>query len=70
MKFRQADDRFELEFAALLEEQRSRASGQRLEMLHRDLAGTKEMLRVAVWPVLKSLKGLILEYERVSRSGV
>jgi len=70
MKIAQEIDKFEQEFAALLEEQRRHASGQRQEMLHRDLSGTKEMLRVAVWPVLKTLKGLILEYELVSRSGV
>lgn len=70
MKSGQANDRFEQEFEALVAEQKRHASGQRLEMLCKDLSSTKEMLRVAVWPVLKSLEGLILEYELVSRSGV
>lgn len=53
----------------LLEQQRA-AVGQRLEMLKKDLTGTKKLLEVTVWPVFKSLEGIVLEYEFVSSSGV
>jgi hypothetical protein len=60
---------FEKEFEELLKEQIRGASGQRLEMLQRDLTGTKKMLEV-LYPVLGTLVGLILEFEMVSLSGV
>ena len=61
---------FELEFAKFLDEQRRTATGTRLERLHKDLIGEKKMLETAIWPVLKSFEGLILEYEVISLSGV
>jgi len=61
---------FEKEFARLLEEQKRSAAGQRKEMLQRDLSGTYQMLKTVVWPVKKSLEGLTLELEVISRSGV
>ncbi|BBI31692.1 hypothetical protein [Cohnella abietis] len=60
---------FEKEFENLLKDQIRGASGQRLEMLQRDLTGTRKMLEV-LYPVLGTLDGLILEYEMVSFSGV
>ncbi|WP_127582260.1 MarR family transcriptional regulator [Paenibacillus koleovorans] len=61
---------FQLAFERLLQEQRAEASGQRLEMLHRDLTGTRKLLEVAVWPALKSLQGIVLEKELVTSNGV
>ncbi|WP_276353672.1 hypothetical protein [Cohnella caldifontis] len=60
---------FEQEFARFLAQQQAEASGQRLEMLKRDLTGTKKLLEVTVWPVMRSFEGLILEHEMVSTSG-
>ncbi|WP_239617459.1 hypothetical protein [Cohnella mopanensis] len=51
-------------------QQRESATGQRLEMLNRDLTGTKKLLEVVVWAVLKSFEGVTLEYEMVSSTGV
>jgi hypothetical protein len=39
-------------------------------MLYKDLTGTKKLLEVVLWPVLKSFDGLTLEFEVVSASGV
>ncbi|KRE75053.1 hypothetical protein [Paenibacillus sp. Soil750] len=61
---------FEKEYAIFWEEQVRHASGQRLEMLQRDLTGTKKLLEEALLPVLGSLDGLVLEYEMTSLSGV
>jgi hypothetical protein len=61
---------FEVEFEKFLQQQRESASGQRLEMLNRDLSSTKKLMEVVVWPVLKSFEGVILEYEIVSSTGV
>jgi hypothetical protein len=54
---------FEMEYEKFLQQQRELARGQRLVMLNRDLSGTKKLLEVVVWPVLKSFQGVILEYE-------
>jgi hypothetical protein len=61
---------FEQEFEKLLERERKSATGQRLEQLHKDLTGTKKLLEVLVWPVLKSFDEITLEYEVISTSGV
>lgn len=61
---------FEKEYEIFWEEQVRSASGQRLEMLQRDLTGTKKLLEEALLPVLGSLDGLVLEYEMTSLSGV
>ncbi|CAH1219580.1 hypothetical protein PAECIP111891_04930 [Paenibacillus allorhizoplanae] len=61
---------FEKEYDIFWEEQVRSASGQRLEMLQRDLTGTKKLLEVALLPVLGSLDGLVLEFEMTSLSGV
>ncbi|MBB6671663.1 hypothetical protein [Cohnella nanjingensis] len=61
---------FDRLFEAYVEEQKRSAAGQRLEMLGRDLTGTKKMLEVALLPALKSFNGLVLEYEMMSLSGM
>ncbi len=61
---------FESEYERFLSEQRKGASGQRLEMLHRDLTGTKKLLEKVVWPAMKSFEGFELEYEIVTTSGI
>lgn len=44
---------FEKEFEIFWEDQIMGASGQRLEMLHRDLTGTKILLAEVLFPVLE-----------------
>lgn len=61
---------FEAEFEKFLADQQREAVGQRLEMLKRDLTGTKKMLEVAVWPVFRSFEGFVLEHEIISQTGV
>ncbi len=61
---------FEKKYEAYWKEQVRGAGGQRLEMLQRDLTGTKKLLEVLLLPVLGSFEGLVLEYEMVSLSGV
>jgi hypothetical protein len=61
---------FEEEFERFLQEQQRSATGQRLEMLKRDLSGTIKLLETAVWPVMRSFDGLVLEQEMISISGV
>lgn len=61
---------FEKEYDAFWKEQVRGAEGQRLEMLKRDLSGTKKRLEKVVVPVLGTFKGIILEHEMVSLSGV
>jgi hypothetical protein len=60
---------FSQEFDQFLEQQKSQARGQRLEMLNKNLSGTKRMLEV-IWPALKSFYGITLEHEIVSSMGV
>lgn len=60
---------FEREFSKLLETEKKRASGQRLEMINKDLIGTIRMLEVTVWAVRRTLAGITLEKEIVNRSG-
>jgi len=61
---------FEQAFEKFLSDQREGASGRRLEMLNSDLTGTKKLLEVAVWPILRSFEGIVLEYEVANASGV
>ncbi|KIL37189.1 hypothetical protein SD71_00125 [Cohnella kolymensis] len=61
---------FEQEFEKFLDQQRRSASGARLERLHKDLTGEKQMLEVVIWPVLKSFDGITMEQEMVSTTGV
>ncbi|WNR43145.1 hypothetical protein [Paenibacillus roseipurpureus] len=60
---------FEKEFESFLKEQIKGASGQRLEMLGRDLTGTKKLLEEVLIPVLGTFDGLMLEFELLSLSG-
>ncbi|OCT15600.1 hypothetical protein A8709_16150 [Paenibacillus pectinilyticus] len=61
---------FEQEYESFWKAQVRNASGQRLEMLQRDLTGTKKLLEAVLLPVLGSLDDLILEYEMLSVSGM
>src|SRR5262245_29155759 len=61
---------FEEEFLVFWERQVKEADGQRLEMLQRDLTGTKLLLEKVLYPVLGTFDGLELEFEIVSLSGV
>ncbi len=61
---------FEQAFDRFLKEQQRQASGQRLEMLRRDMTGTKKLLESTLWPVMKTFDGMTLEYEMTSASGV
>lgn len=60
---------FEEEYETLYRKQLAEARGQRREMLERDLSATKKMLEV-VYPVIRSLTSVVLEYEMVSLSGI
>ncbi len=61
---------FEADFVRFLQAQQRKAEGRRLEMLKRDLTGTKKWLEAALRPVLKSFEGVALEHEVVSSSGM
>jgi len=61
---------FEPAYERFLQEQRGAATGRRLEMLGLDLFGTKKLLEIVVWPVLRSFRGIELEYPVVCASGV
>ncbi|RKP55176.1 hypothetical protein D7Z26_08120 [Cohnella endophytica] len=61
---------FDETFERFLAIQRDSASGQRLEMLNRNLEGTRKLLEVVVWPALQSYDGVILEQEMVGSNGV
>jgi hypothetical protein len=61
---------FERKYEELWRKQLQGARGQRLEMLHRDLTGTKKLLESVIIPVLGSFEGLILEHEMIGLSGV
>jgi hypothetical protein len=57
------------EYEVYWSEQVKNASGQRLEMLQRDLIGTKKLLDRVLLPVFGSFKDLILEHEMTSLGG-
>jgi hypothetical protein len=61
---------FEEKYEIFWNDQIMGASGQRLEMLQRDLSGTKKLLEKVLLPVFGKLEGLILEYEILGLSGV
>jgi len=60
----------EREYNQLLEEQISQASGMRLEQLKKQGEGERKLLVDIVWPVRKSLKGITLEKEIITLTGV
>ncbi|MDQ6420291.1 hypothetical protein RB620_12680 [Paenibacillus sp. LHD-117] len=51
-------------------EQKQDADARRLEMLERDLLGTKRMFSEVLWPVFSTLDGFQLEHRIVGGSGV
>ncbi|MBB6732181.1 hypothetical protein [Cohnella zeiphila] len=57
-------------FEGFLEQQKRTATGQRLEMLGKDLSGTRKMLETVLIPVLGTSQQLILEHELVASSGM
>ncbi len=57
------------EIDAFVESQIRSASGRRLEMLKKDLTGTKKLLKELLYPVFQSFDGFILEYELISQNG-
>lgn len=63
------DKVFVKQFDKFLVEQKRGATGQRLEMLNRDLTGTIKMLEV-LWPVFQTFEGIVLEYEIIGPGGV
>ncbi|WP_217596351.1 hypothetical protein [Cohnella sp. GbtcB17] len=68
--FRGKTDRADSIVAAFIEKQRRSATGQRLEMLQRDLSGTIKLLTDLLLPVFGSLEGFHLEYEMIGTNGV
>lgn len=69
-EFREKTDRADSVVAAFIEKQRRSATGQRLEMLQRDLSGTIKLLTDLLLPVFGSLEGFHLEYEIIGTNGV
>lgn len=63
------DSKFEQAYHAFLERQKHLATGMRLEMLNRDLTGTKKLLEV-LWAVFGKFDDMELEFEQMSTSGV
>jgi hypothetical protein len=60
----------EREYKQLLEEQIRHATGMRLEQLQKQGEGERKFLVEILWPVRKSFKGIILEKEIVTLTGV
>ncbi|MEK3881693.1 hypothetical protein [Paenibacillus sp. PL2-23] len=61
---------WEREFNLFLEQQKRAANARRLEMLEKDLLGTKKLLKEVIWPVFCSFDGFELEYELKGVNGV
>ncbi|BBI33205.1 hypothetical protein [Cohnella abietis] len=61
---------YKSEYAELLEEQKSSATGARLEQLNKQGEGEKKLCEEIIGPVLKTFKGIVLEKEIVTLSGV
>ncbi|WP_239617794.1 hypothetical protein [Cohnella mopanensis] len=60
---------FEKEYELFWKKQVKGVGGQRLEMLQRDLTGTRKLLESVLIPVFGSFEDLEIEYEMVSLSG-
>jgi hypothetical protein len=60
----------EREYKVFLEEQMSHATGMRLELLKKQGEGERMLLVDILWPIRKTFKGLILEKEIVTLTGV
>lgn len=65
-----AVDGFEVKFAEFLEDQKKGADARRLEMLEKDLTGTKKMFRELLLPVFGSFDGFRLEFRIVGTNGI
>ncbi len=65
-----AESSAEREYKQLLNEQMRHATGMRLEQLKKQGEGERKLLVDVLWPIHKSLKGIILEKEIVTLSGV
>jgi len=61
---------FDMTFESFLKEQIRGASGQREEMVRRELTGTKLLVKNLLLPVFGKLDGVELEYEMNGLSGV
>ncbi|KIL36727.1 hypothetical protein SD71_06965 [Cohnella kolymensis] len=61
---------YENEIEAFVEAQQSSAGLRRLEMLHKDLSGTKKLLGSVLLPIVKTFEGITLEHEMLSMSGM
>ncbi len=61
--------RLDREIEMFIESQIRSASGRRLEMLKKDLTGTKKLLKELIYPLLQSFDGIILEYELIGQNG-
>ncbi|MEK3781067.1 hypothetical protein [Paenibacillus sp. FSL R5-0810] len=61
---------FEDRFNLFLKEQKSTTDKRRLEMLNRDMTGTKLLIKNVVLPVLGTLQGVDLEYRIKNSAGV
>lgn len=61
---------YESEIEAFVEAQQRSAGLRRLEMLQKDLSGTKKLLGSVLLPVVKTFDGITLEHEMVSMTGV
>ncbi|RED60437.1 hypothetical protein [Cohnella lupini] len=60
----------EYEYQKLLDEQKSQATGMRLVQLQQQGEGERKLLVDIIWPVRKSYKGITLEKEMITLSGV
>lgn len=61
---------FEAAFDSFVAEQISSAKRRRMEMLQRDISGTRKMFKEVLWPVFGTFDGFILEYEMESATGI
>lgn len=61
---------YKSQYEKLLKEQMKRATGMRLEQLKKHGEGERKLVEDILLPVLKSTKGIILEKEMVTLSGV
>lgn len=66
MRIQSFDEQFDL----FVIEQKKLAAPRRLEMLERDLSGTKRMFKKALFPVFQTFAGFELEYELTGPGGV
>ncbi|MCD9021192.1 hypothetical protein [Cohnella silvisoli] len=61
---------YKSEYTKLLEEQKRQATGMRLEMLLKQGEGERKLCEEILTPTLKTLKGIVLEKEIITLTGV